>query len=772
MAERIKTSRARWDGPLVLLGDFLLLSCALVGSLISFFTLYANTTYRNDPLNLFFLRYDSLWLIGLSLCLALTFALLWSLPRFRRLMSAVLAVGWTGFVLLVRKDFWNGAQLTAKVIADLFEDRVGWFGTLHLDLNLTSAQELLAAERFLFPVILLLAFLLGWAIVRTRRWWVVVLLTLPPLLPGLLADVYPNWPSFVLLCCCWCTMLLTSLCKWAAPWGRGKLTLAALPAVGAVLVLISVLFPLEGYERPQWTYTAEDALVDFGNKHFSFLSGLEGPFTQRVTYVGSAETVNLDNAGPLNFSGRRVLKVTSEDYTGEVYLRGTSLAYYTGNRWEGLSSAAYREYSSQLSDADSPFPLTFPSSTATGAKEYTITVENTGASGTCAYSPYHLTDQDWTEAGLLPVQDAYLAREEGQWSHTFTFIPDLSPGYSDSSILPAKVRYTDFVTEHYLDVPDGLRDTLRTLMGGQFDGLDPLDAASAIADWLADTCRYDPDTPAIPDGEDFVAYFLTESQRGYCMHFASAAALMLRSLDIPARYVSGFTAQVTAGKTVYVPDSASHAWVEVYVDGYGWQPVEVTPGYVEEEEPLVSDEPQPSKEPTDSPELPSKTPEVSDSPEPSLSPSLSPTPSQPANQELPQQPSALVTFLRGLVRALKWMALAAGVCALVWLGQYLPKKLRARRLASQDTNRAVLYGYRCLTRLKKWGGSLPEPVLALAQKARFSQHTLSEEERAAVVSCFDGQRRQLAATLSPVKKLAFRYLWGGPKEELEPHDHS
>ncbi|MFQ7452488.1 MAG: transglutaminase-like domain-containing protein [Flavonifractor plautii] len=86
-----------------------------------------------------------------------------------------------------------------------------------------------------------------------------------------------------------------------------------------------------------------------------------------------------------------------------------------------------------------------------------------------------------------------------------------------------------------------------------------------------------PRHPRRAGGEDFVAWFLTESHRGYCMHFASAAVLLLRSMGVPARYVSGFVADVPASGRVNVPDSAAHAWVEVYIDGYGWEPVEVTP---------------------------------------------------------------------------------------------------------------------------------------------------------------------------------------------------
>lgn len=52
------------------------------------------------------------------------------------------------------------------------------------------------------------------------------------------------------LAACWCVMLLTGLCKWAAPTGRGKLTLIMFPCVVAVLAAITIAFPMEGYTRP------------------------------------------------------------------------------------------------------------------------------------------------------------------------------------------------------------------------------------------------------------------------------------------------------------------------------------------------------------------------------------------------------------------------------------------------------------------------------------------------------------------------------------------
>ncbi len=68
--------------------------------------------------------------------------------------------------------------------------------------------------------------------------------------------------------------------------------------------------------------------------------------------------------------------------------------------------------------------------------------------------------------------------------------------------------------------------------------------------------------------DNYVDEFLFVTQKGYCVHYASAMLLMLRSAGIPARYVNGFMHEVNESGSVM--SSEAHAWPEAYIKGLGW----------------------------------------------------------------------------------------------------------------------------------------------------------------------------------------------------------
>ncbi len=118
------------------------------------------------------------------------------------------------------------------------------------------------------------------------------------------------------------------------------------------------------------------------------------------------------------------------------------------------------------------------------------------------------------------------------------------------------------------------------------------DIADTVAEYLAENYAYSLNPPA-PTSADSVEEFLLLSREGYCVQFATAATLLFRRLGYSARYVEGyiahdFTAASERTNTEWMPEAAytaevhdndAHAWVEIWVDGYGWMTVEVTPPY-------------------------------------------------------------------------------------------------------------------------------------------------------------------------------------------------
>jgi protein-glutamine gamma-glutamyltransferase len=104
------------------------------------------------------------------------------------------------------------------------------------------------------------------------------------------------------------------------------------------------------------------------------------------------------------------------------------------------------------------------------------------------------------------------------------------------------------------------------------------DRAVAIQDYLGSRYSYTLDLPRV-DANDPVASFLFVTRRGNCEYFASAMAVMLRTLGIPARLVNGFQAGSynPVGRDFIVRSGDAHSWVEVYFPVFGWVPFDPTP---------------------------------------------------------------------------------------------------------------------------------------------------------------------------------------------------
>ena len=176
-------------------------------------------------------------------------------------------------------------------------------------------------------------------------------------------------------------------------------------------------------------------------------------------------------------------------------------------------------------------------------------------------------------------------------------------------------EYEDFVYDNYLDYPDTpdleeVRKKMADVLAKRSETGSPaaaqllrqkgkpdkdmtaaekLEIMDALRDAVSSQVEYSLTPGRTPGSRDFVNYFLLENHKGYCTHYASSGVILARMAGIPARYATGYVIVTddynsdnlnSHGKyTINVKDNRSHAWMEIYLNGYGWVPYEFTAGY-------------------------------------------------------------------------------------------------------------------------------------------------------------------------------------------------
>ena len=129
----------------------------------------------------------------------------------------------------------------------------------------------------------------------------------------------------------------------------------------------------------------------------------------------------------------------------------------------------------------------------------------------------------------------------------------------------------------YLNIPEN-RSSRLVALADSLKRDTPFDTAGAIKDYLSTSEFVYTLTTEHPEGKDLAEYFLFESKRGYCVHFASAFSVLARLNGIPTRYVTGFLAHIPYDQSsARVSGYSAHAWPEIWTPLNGWTIIEATP---------------------------------------------------------------------------------------------------------------------------------------------------------------------------------------------------
>lgn len=134
------------------------------------------------------------------------------------------------------------------------------------------------------------------------------------------------------------------------------------------------------------------------------------------------------------------------------------------------------------------------------------------------------------------------------------------------------------ILKQYTQLPSDLPDRVRQAAADATTGLsEPYRIAEALEQYLSGNFSYTLTPSKVPSGRDFVEYFL-ETGEGYCVYFASAMAVMARTLGIPSRMVCGYGVKPAGYHTWMASGTEAHAWVECYFQGLGWIAFDPTAG--------------------------------------------------------------------------------------------------------------------------------------------------------------------------------------------------
>lgn len=302
------------------------------------------------------------------------------------------------------------------------------------------------------------------------------------------------------------------------------------------------------------------------------------------------------------------LEVEFVPYSNEgIYLKGFTGGRYGDNQWMSL----YEQESSGKNDQNIFVEESLRSeaeSLRDNSDQYSakgrMLIHNVGADTSYLYYPYYTLFDDYTiynNHNLLASTQGVAYGQDVE----YTFYPKFR---WDDSVLTDKPGDIDTsnVDKIFLDVPEKNREVIRNICDeiGLNDNMSEMEIVDAVTMFFEDNYPYTLRPGRTPDKEDFVNYFLTKNRKGYCAHFASSAVLIFREMGIPARYVEGYAfsmesvfasdevegldpADYYEGYSalgdapvmyVEVSDAQAHAWVEIYVDGFGWANIEVTPG--------------------------------------------------------------------------------------------------------------------------------------------------------------------------------------------------
>ena len=244
-----------------------------------------------------------------------------------------------------------------------------------------------------------------------------------------------------------------------------------------------------------------------------------------------------------------------------AYWRTGAYDAYTGSGWD--------------SDPDpQPYDGSIASPDDTGQRvSYRVTLEKSATGLPTVWRPHTVSLSDAMVTDADAVRSERTLSAGTQYNGTSYVPPD------DPTLLRTSGRdYPDSIEDQYTDLSETDDERLSSFTDDlTADSDSPYETATAIEQWLETNKSYSLD-PGQEPGDNVASQFVFEMNQGYCEYFATSMAVILRTQDIPSRYVVGYLPGNETDKNEYtVRGTDAHAWVEVYFEDVGWVTFDPTP---------------------------------------------------------------------------------------------------------------------------------------------------------------------------------------------------
>ena len=360
--------------------------------------------------------------------------------------------------------------------------------------------------------------------------------------------------------------LAALLCYWGLEsshrlrsWGRWVPTWTDQPAeeprsvTGRVARRMGVLTLVAALLSPLLLPALEEGVLAWRNRTGSGAGGSGG----RVDVLVSLQPEFLTQ------SGKDLFTVTSEE---PAYWRLVSLTRFDGNTWRPGDTARF-SLSGQASIGDP------------GGRPLTQSFDLSALEG--EYLPAAAQPLDLEFDGEEPASDVMVDAE----TYDLQLAEDVQGlTYTVESVVPdatygqlKRDQVGTLTNQDYIDLGQPISEEVIALRDEWIDGLDgDLERLVAIQDRLR---GFSYDINVEPSASaDYLTEFLTRVKTGYCQQFATAFALLARSLGYPTRVSVGFLPGAEESEDNWVVRGThAHAWPEVYFEDAGWVAFEPTP---------------------------------------------------------------------------------------------------------------------------------------------------------------------------------------------------